>query len=153
MVPYLIRLYDQSRHCFYHVAGRHFFRLARLNHSHGKNFTNKFSVRFLSAHNDDVVLLSSSQVVGAIIGFSCAAEGFDSINWKETIKIIISWFASPLVTGVVGFIIFFLIKHLILLSANPFNRGYYSFPVILFLTIGLNVFYVFAKGTKVSIIV
>jgi phosphate/sulfate permease len=89
-------------------------------------------------------------VVGAIIGFSCAAQGFDSINWKETKNIIISWFVSPLVTGVIGFVIFFLVKHIILLSADPFKRGYYSFSVILFLTIGLNVFYVFNKGTKVS---
>lgn len=93
----------------------------------------------------------SSQVVGTIIGFSCAAEGFGSINWAETKNIIISWFVSPLATGLVGFIIFFLVKHTILLSKDPFNRGYYSFSVILFLTIGLNVFYVFAKGTKVSL--
>ncbi|KAL7477997.1 hypothetical protein ACHAW6_003785 [Cyclotella cf. meneghiniana] len=87
-------------------------------------------------------------VVGCIIGFSMAAEGVDSINWKETKNIIISWFVSPLATGFIGFIIFFTIKHTILLSANPFNRGYYSFSIILFLTIGLNVFYIFNKGTK-----
>jgi hypothetical protein len=54
---------------------------------------------------------------------------------------------------VFGFLIFYTIKHAILLSADPFNRGYYSFSIILFLTIGLNVFFIFAKGTKVSIIV
>jgi hypothetical protein len=48
----------------------------------------------------------------------------------------------------VGFIIFYIIKRTILLSSDPFTRGYYSFSIILFLTIGLNVFYVFAKGTK-----
>lgn len=89
------------------------------------------------------------QVVGAIVGFSCAAEGFESINWPEFKNIIISWFVSPLATGIVGFIIFYIIKHAILLSSEPFNRGYYSFSIILFLTIGLNVFFIFAKGTKV----
>jgi recombinational DNA repair protein RecT len=48
----------------------------------------------------------------------------------------------------VGFIIFYTIKHTILLSSDPFTRGYYSFSIILFLTIGLNIFYVFSKGTK-----
>eukprot|EP00804_Cyclotella_cryptica_P027365 CCRYP_021162-RC/>CCRYP_021162-RC protein AED:0.29 eAED:0.29 QI:452/1/1/1/1/0.8/5/1106/344 len=106
------------------------------------------SIFLLGATHFGMPVSTTHTVVGSIIGFSCAAEGFQSINWKETVKIIISWFASPLVTGVIGFIIFFLIKHVILLAENPFNRGYYSFSVILFLTIGLNVFFVFNKGTK-----
>ncbi|KAL3796407.1 hypothetical protein HJC23_004204 [Cyclotella cryptica] len=106
------------------------------------------SFMLLGATSFGLPVSTTHTVVGAIIGFSCAAEGFGSINWSETKNIIISWFVSPLVTGVIGFIIFFIIKHLILLSADPFKRGYYSFSVILFLTIGLNVFYVFNKGTK-----
>eukprot|EP00804_Cyclotella_cryptica_P013544 CCRYP_021091-RA/>CCRYP_021091-RA protein AED:0.10 eAED:0.10 QI:0/0/0/1/0.83/0.85/7/0/555 len=106
------------------------------------------SIMLLGATSFGLPVSTTHTVVGAIIGFSCAAEGFGSINWSETKNIIISWFASPLVTGAIGFIIFFIIKHLILLSADPFKRGYYSFSVILFLTIGLNVFYVFNKGTK-----
>eukprot|EP00804_Cyclotella_cryptica_P027363 CCRYP_021162-RB/>CCRYP_021162-RB protein AED:0.30 eAED:0.30 QI:452/0.66/0.71/1/0.66/0.71/7/482/506 len=106
------------------------------------------SIFLLGATHFGMPVSTTHTVVGSIIGFSCAAEGFQSINWSETVKIIISWFASPLVTGVIGFIIFFLIKHIILLAENPFNRGYYTFSVILFLTIGLNVFFVFNKGTK-----
>ncbi|KAL7477445.1 hypothetical protein ACHAW6_003250 [Cyclotella cf. meneghiniana] len=106
------------------------------------------SIMLLGATSLGLPVSTTHTVVGAIIGFSCAAEGFDSINWSETKNIIISWFLSPLITGVIGFIIFFLVKHIILLSADPFNRGYYSFSIILFLTIGLNVFYVFNKGTK-----
>ena len=39
-------------------------------------------------------------IVGSIVGFSLAAKGFSSIVWKEIIKIIISWVASPLITGI-----------------------------------------------------
>jgi phosphate/sulfate permease len=106
------------------------------------------------SHNYATVLtMHTSQVVGSIVGFTCAAEGFESVNWDEFKNILISWVASPLITGVFGFLIFYTIKHAILLSTDPFNRGYYSFSIILFLTIGLNVFFIFAKGTKVSIIV
>jgi sodium-dependent phosphate transporter len=106
------------------------------------------SIMLLVATSFGMPVSTTHTVVGAIVGFSCAAEGFESINWPEFINIIISWFVSPLVTGVVGFIIFYIIKRTILLSSDPFTRGYYSFSIILFLTIGLNVFYVFAKGTK-----
>jgi len=77
-------------------------------------------------------------VVGCIIGFSIAAKGFSSINWDETKNILISWVAAPLVTGAFA----------ILLSANPFTRGYYAFSFILFVTIGIDIFFIFNKGTK-----
>ncbi|KAL7536572.1 hypothetical protein ACHAXR_007245 [Thalassiosira sp. AJA248-18] len=87
-------------------------------------------------------------VIGCIIGFTIAAKGIDSVNWGETKNIFISWVAAPLLTGAMGFCIFFFIRHFILLSANPFHRGYYTFSFILFATIGIDLFFIFNKGTK-----
>eukprot|EP00804_Cyclotella_cryptica_P019371 CCRYP_018958-RB/>CCRYP_018958-RB protein AED:0.07 eAED:0.07 QI:696/1/1/1/0.66/0.57/7/104/562 len=87
-------------------------------------------------------------VIGCIIGFTISAKGFDSVNWSETKNIFISWVASPLLTGVVGFIIFAIIRFFILLSSNPFSRGYYTFSIILFVTIAIDVFFIFNKGTQ-----
>lgn len=70
------------------------------------------------------------------------------MNWNETKNIFISWVASPLLTGLVAFIIFALIRFFILLSANPFSRGYYTFSVILFITLAIDAFFIFNKGTK-----
>lgn len=72
------------------------------------------------------------QIIGCIIGFTVAAKGFDSVKWDETKNIFISWVAAPLLTGLVAFCIFFFIQRAILLSPNPFHRGYYTFPFILF---------------------
>ena len=72
------------------------------------------------------------QVIGCIIGFSVAAKGIESVNWNETKNIFISWVAAPLLTGAVGFFIFLFIQRFILLSNNPFHRGYYTFSFILF---------------------
>eukprot|EP01082_Thalassiosira_pseudonana_P008335 g7631.t1 g7631 contig24:1119825-1122050(-) len=87
-------------------------------------------------------------VIGCIIGFTISAKGFDSVNWDETKNIFISWVASPLLSGVIGFIIFGLIRFFILLSEHPFRRGYYTFSFILFVTIGIDIFFIFNKGTK-----
>ena len=45
-------------------------------------------------------------VIAAMIGFSLAAEGWESIVWMEMSKIFISWIAAPLLTGIIGFVIF-----------------------------------------------
>ncbi|KAL7528218.1 hypothetical protein ACHAXR_006881 [Thalassiosira sp. AJA248-18] len=70
------------------------------------------------------------------------------VNWVETKNIFLSWIVSPLLTGAIGFIIFLLIKRCILLSAAPFDRGYYAFSFILCVTIGINLFFIFNKGTS-----
>ena len=76
--------------------------------------------------------LTYLQIIGCIIGFSIAAKGFDSINWDETKNIFISWVAAPLLTGGIAYLIFLFIQKFILLSTNPFHRGYYTFSFILF---------------------
>ncbi|KAL7451488.1 hypothetical protein ACHAWC_003318 [Mediolabrus comicus] len=87
-------------------------------------------------------------VIGCIIGFASAANGLQSVNWNETKNIFISWVAAPLLTGIAAFCIYGFIRHFILMSANPFERGYYSFSFVLFVTIGINLFFILNKGTK-----
>jgi len=77
-----------------------------------------------------------------------AANGIQSVNWDETKNIFISWVAAPILTGIVAFCIYGFIRHFILMSKNPFERGYYSFSFVLFATIGVNLFFILNKGTK-----
>ncbi|EED95141.1 inorganic phosphate transporter, partial [Thalassiosira pseudonana CCMP1335] len=85
-------------------------------------------------------------IVGSIIGFSIAAKGFESIKWKEVGKIIISWVASPALTGTMAIIFFYCTRRFILQSENPYQRSVNLYPVIIFLAIGLDLFMVFAKA-------
>lgn len=87
-------------------------------------------------------------VIGCIIGFASAANGIHSVNWDETKNIFISWVASPILTGIIAYIIYGFIRHFILMSENPFRRGYYTFSFVLFATIGVNIFFILNKGTK-----
>lgn len=85
-------------------------------------------------------------IIGSIMGFSIVAKGFDSINWDVITKIFISWVASPVCTGIVSFCAFGAIKKLVLEKEACFERAYYTFPIILTITVGINVFYVMFKG-------
>lgn len=47
-----------------------------------------------------------------------------------TVQIVISWFVSPALSGVVAIVIYTLIKFLILRARNPFKAGLISLPII-----------------------
>lgn len=78
---------------------------------------------------------TTHDIVGAIIGFSLAAYGFDSIVWDEAKKIFISWVAAPIFSGGISFIFFFILKVVVLDSAHTFERGLKTFPVVVFCAI------------------
>jgi solute carrier family 20 (sodium-dependent phosphate transporter) len=85
-------------------------------------------------------------IVGSIMGFSIAAKGFDSINWNVVTQILISWIVSPLVSGIVGFCFFGSLRLFVLHTEHPFERAYYTFPIVLTIFIGIDIFYVLYKG-------
>lgn len=75
-------------------------------------------------------------IVGSIMGFSIAAKGFSSIEVEVVVKIVVSWVISPVVSGLVGFLFFWLIRTFVMRTDNPFQRAYYTFPIILTIGIG-----------------
>ena len=90
---------------------------------------------------------TTHDIVGSIMGFSIAARGFDSVQWKVAVKIFISWFISPVFAGAVAAAIFATVKYAVLRSENTYQRAYNTFPIVLTLGIGINVFYVLYKAT------
>ena len=91
---------------------------------------------------------TTHDIVGSIMGFSIAARGFDSVEWEVAIKIFISWIISPVFAGTVAACIFASVKYAVLKSENTFQRAYRTFPIVLTLGIGINVFYVLYKATS-----
>ena len=87
-------------------------------------------------------------IVGSIVGFSLAAHGFQSVNWNTCIKIFISWVASPGITGLLAFIMFFSLRKIVLESSNPYPRAVATYPVVLFGAVALNVYFVLKKAAK-----
>jgi sodium-dependent phosphate transporter len=87
-------------------------------------------------------------IIAAIVGFSLAAKGWGSIMWGSCSKIFISWVAAPAITGLIGFLFFFLVKKFVLKSANPFDRSAMSYSLVIFITLCINIFFVLHKGLK-----
>nr|AAB31458.1 gibbon ape leukemia virus receptor [Mus musculus=Japanese feral mice, spp. molossinus, susceptible cells, Peptide, 680 aa] [Mus musculus] len=85
-------------------------------------------------------------IVGATIGFSLVAKGQDGVKWSELIKIVMSWFISPLLSGIMSGILFFLVRAFILGKADPTPNGLRALPVFYACTIGINLFSIMYTG-------
>ncbi|NXT28236.1 S20A1 protein, partial [Syrrhaptes paradoxus] len=79
-------------------------------------------------------------IVGATIGFSLVAKGQQGVKWSELLKIVLSWFISPLLSGIMSALLFFLVQRFILRKADPVPNGLRALPVFYACTVGINLF-------------
>ncbi|XP_040180903.1 sodium-dependent phosphate transporter 2 isoform X2 [Rana temporaria] len=85
-------------------------------------------------------------IVGATIGFSLVAIGTHSVQWMQLVKIVASWFISPLLSGLMSGALFLLIRYFILNKEDPVPNGLRALPVFYAATIGINVFSILFTG-------
>jgi sodium-dependent phosphate transporter len=95
--------------------------------------------------------------VGGIIGFALCYRGASAVKWAEpdpksfppykgVVPIILSWFFSPILTGLAACTIFSIVRVAVLRRKNSFNLAFWVLPIAVFVTTYINVFFVFAKG-------
>ncbi|CAH6787895.1 sodium-dependent phosphate transporter 1 [Phodopus roborovskii] len=85
-------------------------------------------------------------IVGATIGFSLVAKGQEGVKWSALIKVVMSWFVSPLLSGIMSGILFFLVRAFILRKADPVPNGLRALPVFYACTVGINLFSIMYTG-------
>ncbi|XP_056424940.1 sodium-dependent phosphate transporter 2 isoform X2 [Hyla sarda] len=85
-------------------------------------------------------------IVGATIGFSLVAIGTHGVQWMQLVKIVASWFISPLLSGLMSGALFMLIKFFILNKEDPVPDGLRALPIFYAATIGINVFSILYTG-------
>ena len=91
---------------------------------------------------------TTHDIVAAYLGFSIVAKGFESIDWKTTNKIFISWFAAPVFSGILGFIFFKALLEFVLKAENTFERAVKVYPVVVFVALGCNFMFILFKSNN-----
>lgn len=91
---------------------------------------------------------TTHDIVGCIMGFSIAAKGFDSVDWDVARKLFMSWVASPLISGCVAAFLFGMVKYFVMKTDNPYQRAYYTFPIVLTIGLGIDIFYILYKASS-----
>mgnify|MGYP001033812112 CR=1 FL=1 len=77
---------------------------------------------------------TTHSIVGAIVGFAVVGLGWDTVQWDQVGVIAVSWVASPLISGVVAYLLFRTVQSLILDRPDPFKNARRFVPVYIFLT-------------------
>ncbi|XP_067886443.1 sodium-dependent phosphate transporter 2 isoform X5 [Heterodontus francisci] len=85
-------------------------------------------------------------IVGATIGFSLVSFGAHSVRWIQLIKIVASWFISPLLSGAMSGVLFILIRFFILKKDDPVPNGLRALPLFYAATVGINTFSILYTG-------
>ena len=65
---------------------------------------------------------TTHSIIGAIIGFSLAFGGSGGVNWNKVWLIVASWVSSPIISGLISSLLFYLINTYIFKRENPFNN-------------------------------
>ena len=76
---------------------------------------------------------TTHSIVGAIVGFGAVGVGVDAVAWSKVFKIVISWIASPILAGVIAFILFRSLQNLIIDTKHPFDNAKKYVPYYMFL--------------------
>ena len=84
---------------------------------------------------------TTHSIIGAVIGFGAVGVSMEAVHWEGVTPIVASWVISPLLSGIVAFMIFISVHRLILDTENPFSNAKRHVP-----------FYMFAVGFVVTIL-
>lgn len=76
---------------------------------------------------------TTHSIVGAVVGFAAVGVGVDAVNWGTVISTATSWVFSPVIAGVVAFLIFTSIQQLVLNTRNPLQNAIKYGPFYLFM--------------------
>jgi PiT family inorganic phosphate transporter len=72
-------------------------------------------------------------IIGAIVGFGVVGIGVEAVQWGKIGTIVASWIISPLVGGMLAFLLMMSIRNLILNRSRPFEMAKRWAPMYVFM--------------------
>jgi PiT family inorganic phosphate transporter len=87
-------------------------------------------------------------IVGGIVGFGTVALGLDSVNWGKLLQIVVSWVTSPLMGGLLAFLIFHFVNFTVFNREDPAEAAKKIGPLFFFLVAFIIGLVTLFKGLK-----
>ncbi len=91
---------------------------------------------------------TTHSIVGAIVGFGAVGIGVHAVQWAKVVPIVMSWVVSPLVAGLIAFILFTSVRRLIFDARDPFQSAKRYVPFYIFLVGFIVALVTLQKGLK-----
>ena len=80
---------------------------------------------------------TTHSIVGALIGVGLVSLGLDGIDWGTVRNIVLSWFVSPLLGGVLGYLTFVMVRRRVLRSRDPIHETRTVAPYLIVVVVSL----------------
>lgn len=87
-------------------------------------------------------------IIGAVIGFALVTVGGHAIQWGQLTGIVGSWFITPVLAGIIAFVIFVNSQKLIFNRSEPFKQAKKYGPFYMGVTIFILCIVTISKGLK-----
>ncbi len=91
---------------------------------------------------------TTHSIVGAIIGFGAVGVGVDAVHWDEVGGIVGSWVVTPMLSGILAFLIFMSAQKLIFDTENPLAAAKRYVPFYMVFAAFIMAFVTITKGLK-----
>ena len=91
---------------------------------------------------------TTHSIVGAVVGFGVMAGGMDAINWSKVWSVVMSWVVSPVMGGLVAFLLFRFLTNQVFRRRNPLLYAKRILPFMVFLVCVILANAMFYKGLK-----
>jgi PiT family inorganic phosphate transporter len=91
---------------------------------------------------------TTHSIVGAIVGFAMVGIGMDAVHWDKVGFIVASWVVSPVLAGLLSFMLFRSVQKLILNTEDPFDNSKKYVPYYIFLVGFIIALVTLVKGLK-----
>jgi PiT family inorganic phosphate transporter len=102
---------------------------------------------FIATRNGWPVSTTHS-IVGAIVGFASVGISIEAVNWGKVLEIVSSWVISPVIAGVLSFLLFTSVRRLIFESPDPLKASKRFVPFYIFLVAYVVSTVTLVKGLK-----
>ena len=75
---------------------------------------------------------TTHSIVGAIVGFGLITGGVHAVKWPKLFSITMSWIISPILSGIIAFILFNIIRYKVYFSSHPLKSTKKIAPYLIF---------------------
>jgi PiT family inorganic phosphate transporter len=91
---------------------------------------------------------TTHSIVGAIIGFAAVGVGIESVKWDEVGSIVGSWVVTPMLAGILAYLLFMSAQRLIFDTENPLAAAKKYVPFYMVFAAFIMAFVTVTKGLK-----
>jgi phosphate/sulfate permease len=91
---------------------------------------------------------TTHSIVGAVVGFGVAFGGLSAVHWDKVGTIVASWVISPLMSGIISYLIFRLLLRQIFHRADPVRAAKRLAPLLVFFVFSILTLTMVFKGLK-----